>query len=538
MKKLVAVLLSATMILSLAGCSKEEETTKKKKTKKTTTEETEDTDDPTEDPTDDPTDDTTEPVADTSSDTSDTTSGATPKPDGNSVISLHTEIDRDEAGYGRYNQDDHSIHSVEASIEYPTITAEGYEDLQDAIFNYWGEADTLLADYYTTTLDQYLNGDLIFSEYAFILTDIFRDDSYIFSAAIQYPNEFPGADRTFEAHSFWSGTAEEIKLQDVITDTDAVLTALKEYSMEMFSSEDPVTDPDFVASVKDGTCPFTLTYDGICFFLDYWYIKIPVSAIPDAVDSRYFGSTPDNYFLMLDAKGEIQWDFDGDGVPEDLSVGNADDSDFLDAIVIHHNGNDYTIDTDVWGEFHWYDDNYVMKTSDGFYMYLLLGVDEGMEYIGFKYSNGEWTGLGRFDEGSYFFGHQYDPQNALMSEYIGLTGTHYYQAYFDFDGNDGKPVRKYHIYYDRFSILETKQDIPCDELDDDLAVVGQTTLPSGSVVNLMYYDPDYEKILLRVCTTDPSQDTYVSCDVDTHSNPMKIGGIAVDDALYGIIYGG
>ena len=56
MKKIVSVLLTASMVLAMTGCSKSEETTKKKKkTKKTTTSE-ETTEESTEDPTDDPSD--------------------------------------------------------------------------------------------------------------------------------------------------------------------------------------------------------------------------------------------------------------------------------------------------------------------------------------------------------------------------------------------------------------------------------------------------------------------------------------------------
>ena len=95
--KILSALLIGSMLLGMAACSKETETTKKKKkkTKKTTTEATE-TEDPTEDPTDDPTDPTEDPTdepTNTTDEPGDSTSGTptTGNPGGGLLIDVPEE---------------------------------------------------------------------------------------------------------------------------------------------------------------------------------------------------------------------------------------------------------------------------------------------------------------------------------------------------------------------------------------------------------------------------------------------------------------
>ncbi|MBO4474635.1 MAG: hypothetical protein J5750_06980, partial [Clostridiales bacterium] len=97
MKKLIAVLLTAAMLLGCVACTSEETTKKKKKTKKTT-EKTEETVDPSDDPTDDPGTDPTDEPTDTSdttaiSDTSDPAVNTTKAPGGASELVISNDLD-------------------------------------------------------------------------------------------------------------------------------------------------------------------------------------------------------------------------------------------------------------------------------------------------------------------------------------------------------------------------------------------------------------------------------------------------------------
>ena len=539
MKKAVAFLLTAAMVMSLVGCSKEETTKKKKKTKKTTAEE--ETDDTTDEPTDDPTDAPTETSEDPTTTTSESTSDTSSAPQGSSVERLHTELGTESIGYKKYDQYGYMT-GVMALMEYPLFSTYDYMDLQDAVYSVYDELESLLVDTYYDSLDKYLS-DPEEGKSAGIYTDIFRDDSYIFSFSMECGTTIPGIDQNYMTHTYWSATGEEIKLSDVVTDTDALLSALKDYSNVLFSSDETVSSPDFVSTIEDGTCPFTLTYDGICIFLDYTYIKIPVSAIPNAVNYRYFGYAPDSYFLMLDAKGEIEWDFDQDGIPESFSVeGNntqGTDEYFVDQLIIHHNGNDYTLEQDVWGEMHLYDENYILVTPDGIYLYMLLGVDEGIEYIGFAFENGTWTGLGSFENGEYFYGHAYDPNCVVMGRYFGVLGTHYYYGDYSFEGTNGRAVMDPDkiLYYTRPFFLETRQEITVSKLDDDYNPVEDVTLLTGTCINVLIYDPEFDLILCEVCYENPDQNYYVSANVSA-SAPYTVSDVPVDDAFNGIVYAG
>ena len=546
MKKIIAILLSAAMILSLAGCSKEEETTKKKKKTKKTTADTEDTtEDPTDDPTDDPTEDpTTEPTDDPTTDTSavpvDTSSDSTsgnPDPGTNPVQSLHTIISTECAGYGNFNQDEYHMDYVKIWIEYPEFTSLSVDTLEEKVYSYFSPLETAMIEEYDSAVAEYTNGTVPEDNSLAAYTYIFRDDTYIFSYVADVSERFSQDGTGFDAHSFFTETGEEITLSDVVKDFDAVLKAAEEYHAAIYGDSVPL-DQAFVDSFKAGKAPFTLTYDGICLFSGYSYIKVPLSAISDAVDLKYFGNTPDSYFLNLDSKMELYWDIDGDGQEDSLSVeGKTDSNDMLEEVIIHHNGQDFTIGTDVWGEFHAYDDNYVMVTEDGIYMYLLLGIDEAQEYVGFSYENGAWTGIGTFENGESFYGQAYDPSCVYMSRGFDLIGSHYFYSDYYFEGNDGKPELNVILFNSTVFLLEATQDIPCYEMDKNLNVTGEGTIPKGACVNVAMYDPEYNQILLEVSFADYTQNYYVSADVSA-SSPYTISGIPINEAFDGIFYGG
>ena len=144
MKKIVSVLLTASMVLAMTGCSKAEETTKKKKkTKKTTT-----TEETTEESTEDPTDDQSEVTSDITTTESEETSESETEPqdtrpprDDLKTINLpggltvtddleFLPIGRDRIfyGYGAQNPDpDTRPHLVRTNIIIMTI--ELYEDI-------------------------------------------------------------------------------------------------------------------------------------------------------------------------------------------------------------------------------------------------------------------------------------------------------------------------------------------------------------------------------------------------------------------------
>ena len=126
MKKLTkttAILLISAMLLGMAACGKETETTKKKKkkTKKTTTEATETTDEPTDVPTVDPT-------TDTSADPTDDTSG-TPAPTSNGNGGLLIDVPEEYCEIA-FPTDERFFYTMDLTLDAEARTIGGHVDFE------------------------------------------------------------------------------------------------------------------------------------------------------------------------------------------------------------------------------------------------------------------------------------------------------------------------------------------------------------------------------------------------------------------------
>ena len=529
MKRIVSVLLASAMLLTLVSCSKAEETTKKKKKTKKTTEETEES---TEEPTDEPTETTEEPTTTT---TEESTTSTTPSQD-NPTQPLHSSINRLDTGYGRHaNPDDDYLQYVTIVMDYIDFTSDEVPELYTVVNDVY---DTLQQDMEKTYADMVKdleNGKTLEWSSTSSYTTLYRDDTYLFSFSLLHWDKIPENHAIRETHTYWSKTAEEVKLSDVITDMDSVIPVVKEY-VEL--SYWPELMDELEPQLRDFSCPFTLSYDAIYLFYETCSIKIPVRDIPNAVNYSFFGMAPDEYFLELDAKSSLQWDLDEDGVPEDFSIEgiyeNPSDSTLLTGITIHHNGKDTAIEDDViWGELHPTENcDFLMKSQDGIFLYIQVGVDEGRSYAIFEYKNGEWTGAKDFTNDAFFYDRPYDPQNVTMST-ESMLHLRYWYSYYSLEGHPTDPQFETILYYGMAWIFEAKTDIPCYRLDDDFDVVGEEVIPKGAIISIKMYDPEIHQFLINVCHADYMEDYYVTVDVNDKI-PYDISGIPLEDALFGL----
>ena len=530
MKRIVSVLLASAMLLTLVSCSKAEETTKKKKKAKKTTEETEET---TEEPTDEP----TETTEDTTTTTTEERTTSTTAPQGNPVQPLHSSVERIDAGYGRHvdiDGDDY-LERISIIMEYIEFTSDEVPELYTAVNDVYDSLQLDLESTYDSMVKELDAGKSPEWYSTSSYTTLYRDDTYLFSFAMMQNDKLPGDHPAVETHTYWSKTAEEVKLSDVITDMDSVIPVVKEY-VELCYYADMMDELE--PQLRDFSCPFALSYDAIYFFYANSPIKIPIRDIPNSVNYSFFGMAPDEYFLELDGKSSLQWDLDGDGVPEDLSIEgiykNPNDSTLLTGLTIHHNGKDTVIEDEIiWGELHPTENrDFIMKSQDGIFLYVQVGVDEGRSYVIFEYKNGEWTNASQFENDAFFYSRPYDPQNVVLS-----TGSflhmYWWYSYYSLEGHPTDPQFETILYYGMTWIFEANTDIPCYRLDDDFNVTGEEVIPKGSIICLKMYDPEINQFLINVCHADYTEDYYVTVDVEENPN-VTISGIPLEEALNGL----
>ncbi len=530
MKKVLAVLLSMSIVLTLFGCTKAEETKKKKKTKKTKdTEITETTEVPTT-PEDDPT---------TSDGSDDPTTNTTAAPDIQTSTNLHSQVDMNTHGCAEIINDDNFIRVDGINYELNRIrfTTDRYPELREKVDEFYNDLENRLTQRFEERKASGISSDTYYEDQCYADTYIYRDDSYIFSFIVKTPEDISSFDDGCTSHSYWSETGEEISILDIITNYDifsARLTALgQEYS---------IPDENILRmkeGVKTGTADFALTYDGLVLFDEYYSLKLPLDQIEEGVDTRYFGAAPEVYFLDFNLDGTLKWDMDGDGTPEDIwlepKFENPNDSILVTSVIIHVGDESFEVKDGIWGEFYpQYGSFYLMKAPDTFYIFMSVGIDEGIEEAGYRYDNGTWTYTGSFEDSTY--DHPYDPQRVRMGSCIGNLGTNYMYSYFDMTDGSGIPKHLGDLFFASSYYLATNADLVFTTYDDNGAPADEWKVSARTIIQVLSFDADSN--LLYVYVYSRRTDEYVYASIEMQQDPWSVGGIPVDEAFLGLHYGG
>ena len=564
MKKIIATLLAAAMLLGCMGCASEETTKKKKKTKKTT-EKTEETVVPTEDPTDDPgtepTGDPKDPTGDptdttdpTDTDTTKTPSDTADTSDPNSApdepvqvpdpytlpdgIVIHHDLEKLQLGrdvlYRAFgdleeNQDYgyETMKSVSARVD-EVYTIE-YGPLHDSLEEEFSAVSEEALKTYGDRLDRFLaaqqsGGELPDNTIYQVDTVVYRADSEYLSCILYYIDfDVENYEVYSKGYTFRTYNGAPIALHDVVPDIDLLYAYVME-TMDVRSGNYET----LVQSVLDETCAFALLYDGIYIA---GFGKVPVIGNEDMFDLTYFGGVPDTYGLILDYKGTIHWDVDEDGSLDEISVSATIDYDTeeMEQLFVWVNDSMYTFDQNSIGSLSMYYgfaeeiNNYLFRTRYGYFLAVTLESWYMCHTCIFKLSD---NGVTLVNEGFFTLREAYDPDAIRVWDTARLTGlvsTREYCALNEYGDLAGNSIFK-EVYNGPF---KTNIDLPANETDLLTMEIGDPiTIPAGTMVSTIYHVEGAGLVVMRVLDPDESKTIYVVMETD--SDGMIAGYFAGD----------
>lgn len=559
MKKIVSVLLTASMVLAMTGCSKAEETTKKKKkTKKTTTTE-ETTEETTEDPSDDPSDVTSDATTTETDETSESETepqDTRPPRDDLKTINLpggltvtddleFLPIGRDRIfyGYGAQNPDpDTWPQYVRTTGSITTLqvyddTCPLYSFLTEYIGYLTDNVDSNFRDNKKNFLKDLESGNEARDyRYSYFIDLARADDAYLSIHVYHYDSERTLDDRNYANFYTTIRTEDQsiLRYADVVKD----FPRFKEYVKEHF---DPYSgfDPSVADIRSEEHSEFLLLYDGI-------YVggvgKVSVVGNEDLFDLSYFTHVPQYYTLDFDVENKLVWDLDGDGSADtvSLSTSSYERGDSESKLTITLNDQEYSYTENdlngldfVWGLSAVTPSIYVHSSSGDFLIVQLEAIDSTLLYT-FKIENGQITACPDYTAGALL--EYYDPDSILISEFFGVIGANYpeHTCHLDEEGT----LCRNDIYLDVYEgPYTTITDLPATEFNMDTMEEGnETTIPQGSVVSLIRYYDDLGKAVMRIeSETDMDSQNYVVVTFDKEN--WTIDGKAIYECFIGVTYG-
>ena len=529
MKKALAVLLSMSMVLAVCSCSKSEET---KRTRRSTSSKEEQTEESSDEPSETSSDPTTESSEDPTTETS-----ATPeiKPSEN----LHSQVELKTYGLAELINDDNFTRVDGITYEFNRIrfTTDQFPELRKEVDSFYDDLEAALTNRFEERKASGINSDTYYDDQCYANTYIYRDDSYIFSYIVKTPEDLSSDNDGCISQAYWSETGEEISLSDIVTNDDILSEKITSLGQKYNIPDENLLR--MKVGVQNGTGDFALTYDGLYLFDDYLELKLPFDQIEEGVDSKFFGHAPEMYFVDFNLDGTLKWDMDGDGTAEDIILEpkfeNPNDSILVTSVVIHVGDETCEVKEGIWGEFYpQYGSFYLMKAPDTFYIFMSVGIDEGIEEVGYKYENGTWTFTGNWENGEY--DHPYDPQRVKMSKYFGNLGTNYMYSYYDLTKN-GLPEHLGELFYSSDYYLITDKDLHFTMYDDNGATLDDNWKVSArTIIQVLSYDPTENLLYANVYSRHA--DTYVLGSIKMQKDPWTVDGVPVEEAFLGLRYAG
>ncbi len=575
MKKLVAVLLSLSMLTALAGCSKKtEETSKTSKTKKTKDTEITETEKPEEsETTTTTTTEATETSDETSEDTSDTQPGRDLTPPKRpkdyaiaSGFSIHEDAENLQFNlitkprvFAKGNPSDpsepaRSIFMEVEKFDFFPNTIEGYEQLWNSVQNNGENLHTQYYDAYEKALPGFLSGsntatDLYMQSYTYI----YRADSFYFSYYMTqiYNDGTVNAD-SVKTFNYRTSDGCPLNINDIVTDRNACADFLLEY---VGNSDAYNYENEYAKKIADQLrdenqdVEFLLGYDGLylvwsdnnSFYTEL--IKIPAMYGGDFLDLTYFGITPEHYTLSNDVYDRITWDLDGDGKLDEIYPEfEKDEYDNIINMNLVLNGSTKTVlpssdIAEIDGGLYFVGMK-LMKTDTGFYAYLELSPEESDSYVYVFHFNGK-----SFDYTGYFIGNIgssnscYDPDRFEITNGTDLFGTGYVIYTCSVIGNNGLP-QIVEPFGRRGGVAIAKMDITCNEIDKDGRQIGTYTIKKDTPCYCTGLDLEGKRIRLMILNEDEGQNTEVELFASNEGNSLVIGSTDQNEAFYGLRYAG
>ena len=541
MKRVIALILSASMVFALAGCAKEtEETKKKKKTKKTEkTEDTEDTDE-----TDDT--ETSEEGSESTTDESETEESTDPT----SVVytsDLVIRHDLESLGvitydnFWQYGAVDPTINREYGYVQYVSVDVPGFttetgsQQVNDDIKEFMDIFIDSGVDIYNMEKEEFIEavgkGGKLPYYHAWGENEIYRVDNEVVSFAMHLRESADDMDASeaYICYNYDVNTGLPIPFYDVVNDLDALEAYMTEYFTDL--GLEYLLETAFEELEESPDLYYALMYDAIVIE----GVKLPVIGHEEIFNMQYFGATPEEYSLLLDETNSLIWDFDDDGTLEELRCTYQNSE-----LVISYKGQDYRFtENEIRGiggldDIAFNSDSVVLFTKNG-NAHLLLSMNVSDSFTTVFYFTLDdtevdcmWEEYGALDYGDYLL----PRRMAGHFDCDVLCGESYKLMTMVFN----TPLEAFGYFHS--APFELKIDVTGEQYDWYSGdVIGDYTIPAGSILCFVAYSRGNGELVVRV--QDPEGDEentrYVKLSTD---GTTTIAGYTVSELFADQLYVG
>ncbi len=528
MKRQIATLLTFATVLALASCSKEGKSKKSPKFSLSSLSTTETTPETTET--------SAETTTETTMDSTTATSETTPSVSSGSFTIDHSleylEVENTPFatcyGYCKQTEDFERMFYVQEYGDLYFVGIDGYSALDTAVFDIYNSIFTPQDEAYVREFDTFveslhLTGDanpsMCISE-----IEVYRADSQIYSFVID--EYLTGKDYNYENHygyysyNLRSSDGSLIQLSDVIIDPEAFCTYLEQYIAStpgngIFGKTEDINLEEITQEIRNGQALFVLSYDSIFLFQGSRFFKVPVYPTENigCIDMSYFGSTPEHYALQFDHTGTLDWDINGDGTMDTISVeyvrsAEVDFGGTVEQIIVSINGQAAPLAIDEFDPYVFDASVYLIQSDDGLYLFLSnSGMDSyATDYI-FRIDGDQVTYVtqiySRLDKIIY------NPEYIECCDYYDLIGSTALYYYYTLTSNQGEPLLLYYTFPSYGYLAATSKDLTVDKVDIETGdVIGQGTIPVNTPVETVFYNYETDSIYFQTLHENSEENEY------------------------------
>ncbi|MBR5425361.1 MAG: hypothetical protein IK106_02460 [Clostridiales bacterium] len=577
MKKMIAILLTLSMITAIAGCKKKSEETTTEEAESSTTEVSE-TEASSESESESETESETSATSSETEGSSETKGPSVrdltaPKRPKDYSVSSDFKITEGDAENLQFfmiseprvaitgdSQDQsapaHCIYKSVDKFDFFPNTIEGYEQLWNSVHGNGESLDSSYNDAFDTQRPIFIknseSGTLTKDYFMESRTHIFRADSkYLSYYMTQNYTDSAVDNGSIKTFNYRSSDGCPLNINDVVTNRAGFADFIVEYVTNSDAYDYIGDSAKKIAELlknENADVEFLLGYDAIylvsaetnSYYADI--IKIPAMYCGDYLDLSCFGATPKYYTLSSDNYSRITWDLNGDGKLEEIYPEFEKDEygNIINMNLVLDSTSKTPVPSNDIGEVDgglYFVGMKLMKTDSGFYAYIELSPEEADSYVYVFNFNGS-----AFTYVNYFIGNLgnescYDPDNFKVSHLTDLFGTGMVSYNCSVISHGGLPI-VVDAFGSKFGIGFAKVDISCNEIDKEGHQIGTYTIKAGSACYCTGLDLEGKRIRLMVLGEDETKNTEVELLASNEGNHLVIGAQDQNEAFYGLRYAG
>lgn len=544
MKKKIASILICSVIMSAVACAKTTESTTTKASSRATSETTVETTTEATTTTSETESSKSEESTTESTTSESTTASETKAPSQDvkydySLTNLATTFERKALGYSVKNTSKNEYpeaNFVGEDILYFSLNDASNKKVNDSVKAFFDDYISKVDEAYKKELDKLLtaakDGKEADLSSFYPETRITRADDQFCSFLIRSGNS-----DICNFANFNTKTGELIKFEDVVLDKEALANYVKE-AMKKNERLTWTVSEGIVDKIRFGSVSFALAYDGIYLQDDYHAIKVSAINNPALFNMDLFGSTPQYYCIESDIQNVIDWDIDGDGKTDKITIESTEgEYNEFEKLTIKVNDKENVLKSDMGESFYGcYDGAYLIKTDGGFYLCITTTVedDDSVQTVFKINSDGTLENKSVFGG---FINQFYDPSEIITHARTDIASTCYYIATNTMIGTDGK-IKETTGTKQRIShALLTRIDITGKLVNEDGSEGKEFTIPAGTAVLLKTFDHKAKMIDITVATEQGSAET-IRVPYDDSDYPCKIAGKEEKELFMGMTFAG